>query len=695
MLPKRGPGGRQVSEGGTDMSVHGAVAAIQRRRRGVCLFCAAVSLSTTLADAQTTQPDLSTASLEDLMNVEVTSASRREQRAGDVPAAVYVITNDEIRRSGLTSVPELLRLAPGVEVARIDSSKWAVTIRGSNHRFSDKLLVLVDGRSVYTRQFSGVHWDTLNAMVEDIDRIEVVRGSGGAVWGANAVNGVINIITKSSADTQGPAIRASVGNDDHRSIAARYGGTRGATSYRVHVDSAQHPHTMLNESTRGEDDWATLNVGTRLDWHRGKDRVTAQADVVKSDANFRFNFPEGVVAPPLGWPVRVSANDLVRGSTLGRWTRDAGSGRTFEAQGFFEIADRDEEFQQYRSRTYDADLKYLARQGRHDLVSGIGFRETHERTDSAFVLAFTPEQPVLRVFNLFVQDEVRTVGDRLRLTGGVKLEHETLSGWGVQPTGRALWLISERQRVWGAVSRALRTPSVVNRTGRVNFTSFPGEAGLPVVISILGNPEYETEETLSVEGGYRFDRRPLSVDVTTFANHHKRLPTLEPLPPQVELTYGQPSIRVATQFANLMDADSRGVELAARWSSASWWRVDGTYTYFHFTAHLDPTSADERVIGDDSNAPNHQWSLRPAVTLGSRLDLNAMVLRVGRLAALEVPAYTRTDIRAAWKVTERWSVVVAGQNLFGDPHPEFAGAELVTTAMLIPRQINGRLLWKF
>jgi len=677
------------------MSLPGPVAPFPWRRRCVWVLVVAVSLSTSVAIAQTSQPDLTTASLEDLMNVEVTSASRREQRAADIPAAVYVITRDDIRRSGLTSVPELLRLAPGVEVARIDSSKWAVTIRGSNHRFSDKLLVLVDGRTVYTRQFSGVHWDTLNVMIEDIDRIEVVRGPGGAVWGANAVNGVINIITKSATETQGPAIRASLGNNDGRSVAARYGGTKDAMSYRVYVDSAQHPHTMLDESTAGEDDWTALKVGTRLDWHRGEDRVTAQADVARSDSNFRFNFPDGVVAPPLGWPLQLNPSDATRGSALARWTREAGNGRTFEAQGFFEITERDEGFQHYDSKTYDADLKYHARQGRHDLVSGVGFRETREHSDPTFALVFTPEPPPLRVFNLFVQDEVRTFGDRLRLTGGVKFEHETLSSWSVQPTGRALWSISDRQRVWGAASRAIRTPSVVNRFARVNFTSFPSESGLPIVVSILGNPDYQSEETFSVEGGYRFERRPLSLDVSLFANHHDRLPTLEPLPPQVELTYGRPSILVASRFANLMEADTRGVEIAGRWSSAAWWRIDATYTYFRFTPHPDPASTAETNARDDGNTPNHQWSLRPAVTLGTRVDLNATVLRVGRIASLEVPAYTRADVRAEWKVTGRWSLVFAGQNLFGDPHAEFAGAELATTPMLIPRQINGRLVWRF
>ncbi len=656
---------------------------------------AALLVFAATADAQSTDPDLSKISLEDLMNVEVTSVSRREQRAGDIPAAVYVITQEEIRRSGLTHVPELLRLAPGVEVARIDSSKWAVSIRGNNHRFSDKLLVLVDGRSVYTRQFSGVHWDTVRVMPEDIERIEVIRGPGGAVWGANAVNGVINIITKSSVDTQGPALRATVGANDHRSVAARYGGARGSTSYRVYLDSTQHPHTMLDESTAGEDDWTSFNIGTRVDWQGGKDRITAQADFVRSDSNFRFSFPAGLIAPPEGWPLRGSDTDAIRGSTMARWTRDIGTGRTVEAQGFFENARRNEEYQHYEGSTYDADLKFHVRQGRHDIVSGVGFRETHEGTDRTFALAFTPEIPVLRVFNLFVQDEVRLVGDRLRLTGGVKLEHETLSDWGLQPTGRVLWSISDRQRVWAAASRALRTPSVVNRAARVNFTSFPGESGLPVVISILGNPEYQSEETVSVEGGYRFDRRPFTVDIATFANHHDRLPTLEPLPPQVELTYGQPSVMVGTRFDNLLDADSRGVEVAARWASATWWHVAGTYTYFHFTPHLDPTSADQEAALGDGNSPGHQWSLRPAVTLGPKVDVSAMLLRVSRIRTLEVPAYTRADVRAEWKVTGRWSLVFTGQNLLGDPHAEFAGLELATTAMLIPRQINGRLLWRF
>jgi iron complex outermembrane receptor protein len=578
-------------------------------------------------------------------------------------------------------------------VARIDASKWAVTIRGQNHRFSDKLLVLVDGRSLYTREFSGVYWDAVNVLLEDIDRIEVVLGPGGAVWGSNAVNGVINIITKSSAETQGAFVRADLGTVDTGGVAGRYGGMAGAASYRVYFDAASRGHMNLDAATAADDGWSSLNGGARVDWTGGTDTVTLETDVVRTDSRYRFAFPDGVIAPPAGWPTVVEDADAVRASALGRWTREIGTGRSVTLQGFVDRMARQEEYQRYRAITVDGDAKFLARVGRHDLVTGGGVRQSQERVDGSFAVLFTPARVTLRIFNAFAQDELRLAGDRVRLTAGAKVEHDTLSGWNLQPTGRALWAFAPNQRLWGAVSRAVRTPSLASRYVRVNYTSFESDAGLPAVVSIFGTPDLGAERTVAGEAGYRIEWRHLSMDASVFVNHYDGLTTLEPIDPQVETTYGAPNLVVGWRQEGLLDVTSHGLQLAGRWSPLPWWHMDGAYSFYRVTPSPDPASRDETALSYDANAPRHQWSIRPALTLAPRIDVDAMVYHVGRLAALDVPAYTRVDARIEWKVTSRWSVALTGQNLFQDLHAEFGGRDSITTVSRVPRRILGRLTW--
>ncbi len=634
------------------------------------------------------------ASLEDLMNINVTFAARKEQRVAEVPAAVYVITQDAIRRSGMTSVPELLRLAPGVQVAHIDASKWAVSIRGFNKRWSDKLLVLVDGRTLYNRQFSGVYWDSVNLMIEDIDRIEVIRGPGGAVWGANAVDGVINVITKASEDTRGALVRASVGSQDEGSTALRYGGAFGRTSYRAHVDWQQRGHSMLEASVDAPDRWRALNGGVRLDWKADADRLMVDAGVQQVDANSFGAIIDGPTPPPGGWPTRLQDTDLNGGHTLARWTRTGVAGGSLEVQGFFERVDRRETVLRYRWTTGDVDAKYQTRRGHHDIVSGIGYRRTDDQFDGSFTVSVSPAKSELTIFNTFAQDEVRLAGDRLRLTLGAKVEHETLSGWGLQPTARMVWNFSTREHVWAAVSRARRTPARADRGLRVNAASFPGPAGLPIVIALMGNPEYETEKLTSAEGRFRFERPHVSFDLMTFYSHHEGTQTQEPVPPHVEVLNGRPALVMARQFTNFMDSDSGGVELTGRWSPARWWFVDATYGSFHLTPHPAASSLDEEAPHFDGRAPAHQWQIRPGFTIG-RLDGDIATSRVGALESFEVPAYTRVDARVEWRATPRVSFVVTGQNLSDDVHQEFGGLENATTLTLDPHRVTGKVTWRY
>ena len=646
------------------------------------------------ATAQQAGPDLVRASLEDLMNMQITSAGRKEQRAADVAAAVYVITQEQIRRSGATLVPELLRLAPGVQVARLDASKWAISIRGFNQRWSDKLLVLVDGRTVYTRLFSGVYWDTLNLFAADIDRIEVVRGPGASVWGSNAVDGVINIITKTAGETKGVVASAAVGSQGESTTGVRYGGEAGGAAYRADLQWQRHGHMLLDPTTPAPDEWSTVTGGFRLDRARASDRLTVQGQLTRAAGGLLGMLPEGPVAPANGWPPLEQRFATVRGYGLVRWSRTPAARGTLDLQAFVDTTDRDELGGQNRATTVDGEIRYHGVAAkRHDFVAGTGYRRTADRLDGTFFVSLMPERETLNVFNAFVQDEIRLRRDRVRVTVGAKVEHETYTGWGLQPTARVMWAPTGQQRVWAAVSQAVRTPSRVNRGLRFNSQSMPGEAGLPVVVSVFGNADYRAERITSVEAGYRVDRAAWALDLTTYAARHADLQTLEGFAPYVETTYGLPNVVVGTRLGNGMRADTHGVELSGRWRPVRWWHVDGSYTWFHFQSRFATTSTDFRT-GLDGDAPAHQWQIRHALSFGQALDVDLAIGRTGRLGNLQVPAYTRGDARVEWHVSRDWALALTGQNLIGAAHREFGGFETATTIALDPRRVTIGATWR-
>jgi iron complex outermembrane receptor protein len=663
-------------------------------RRAIVATMAGLCLARPVA-AQQAPPDLATASIEDLMNLQVVSAGRRSQRAMDVPAAVHVITADEIRRSGLTSVPELLRLAPGVQVARIDASKWAIAIRGFNKRWSDKLLVLIDGRSIYNRQFSGVHWDSVNLMVEDIDRIEVVRGPGGSLWGANAVDGVINILTRSSADSQGTFARVEAGSGDRASGAVRHGGLLRAATYRASLNWSRTGPTLQDDDTESPDGWHAVDAGFRLDWKAGRDEVMVQTGAQRVDAASFVARVDSPTAPAGGWQPRPFETGVSSGFALGRWTRSFEANRSFEAQAFIDGTVRDDVSWDHRWTTVDAEIKYQTPAGAgHHVLAGMGYRRTRDHFHGSFSVRITPDVADLSVFNAYGQDEWRLASSRVRLTLGAKVEHETFSGWGVQPTARLLWAPAEHQRVWAAVSRALRTPARADRGLRVNVASFPGERGLPVVVALMGNGGYRTENMTSVEAGYRVERRSLSMEAAVFTGRHEGLQTLEPIDPHVETTYGAPNLLVGQRFDNLMDAESRGIELTGRWNPRGWAHVDGSYVFFDVSSHPDAASRDPHAASYDGAAPRHQWQLRPGWSAGS-WTLDVAVQHVGGFDSREVPAYSRTDARVEWAPSRAWSLSLTGQNLFSTGHREFGGDDNATAVGLDPRRVIGRVAWRF
>jgi len=659
------------------------------------LLLGALMLSVAVpARAQTRPMDLSVATIEDLMNIEITSASRKEQRVEEVAAAVYVITHEDIRRSGMTSVPDLLRLVPGVQVAHINSNKWAVSVRGFNGLYSNKLLVLVDGRSVYNPLFAGVIWDTEDLMLEDVERIEVIRGPGAAVWGANAINGVINIITRPASDTAGLLVRAGAGTYERNNLAIRYGGTVGSGAYRAYAQLSTHGDSVGVSGADANDHWRSVTSGFRSDWTRGPNAYMVQGSVAAGEQRaLWFNLD-----PAAGLQDTSSVSSTQAGNVLGRWTRTRASGAALQVHSFVDIGHRGESIGDYQRQTVDLDADYHSALGRrHDLVVGGGYRYIAEAVRGGPGYSFDPSRVSESLFNAFVQDEIALAGRRVKVTLGAKFEHESDDGTTVQPTARVMWNINKRQHVWAAASRALRTPSLVDKGIRINFRPTPASAtSPPVFITALGNPAAQNERFISNEAGYRIDiASRIAIDVAGFIGRYQGLQTAEPSAPTVAFVDGRPVVHVSTVFDNLLDAQTRGGEITARATLTDAWQVDGSFSAFHLTPHLNAASHDPGAATFDGSAATFEWRGHSAMSLGPRVQADLLLFHVGSLRELGIPSYTRADARVEWKLTAPLSIAVQGQNLLGPAHAEFATGTTTLLSTQVPRSAALRLTWRF
>ena len=643
--------------------------------------------------AQGQVPDLSQVSIEDLLSIEVTSASRKQQRAADVAAAVFVITHEDIRRSGMTSIPDLLRLAPGVDVAQINSNKWAVSVRGFNGLYANKLLVLVDGRSVYNRLFSGVVWDAQDLLLDDIERIEVIRGPGAALWGANAVNGVINIVTKATVDTHGGLVRVDAGGWGEQA-AVRYGGTFGAGDYRLYSQWTGRDQSVLPSGTGADDASHSVTTGFRVDWAAQPGAFMLQGGFVAGTLRALFpNFNPQTAALE---PIAKDPSESQGGYLLGRWTHTRANGASLQVQSFVDVTSRQEPLGDYSRRVADLDVQYHSALGaHHDLVAGAGYRFVHEGLGGAVGISLVPPEGNSSLVTAFVGDEIALAGNRLAVTLGSQVQYDSDAGAGVQPTARVMWTAFPRQRLWASTSRALRTPSLSERRIRLDYPPVPTASGLPLVVTLRGNPAAETETFVDAEAGYRIEVGTIGwVTATGFVGRYDHLQTVEPGIPSIQFV-PSPYILVNTELSRLLGATTRGLEVVGHWAPVPAWHLEGSYTALRVTPHLDPTSRDPDAASEDGSAPGSQWQLRSALSLGPRATLNAALFHVGRLEQLDVAAYTRADINAEWQFTDRLSVTAIGQNLFHAAHAEFSGADPVVLTTQVARSASVRLRWTF
>jgi len=630
-----------------------------------CLFCVPPSAG---AQVPSSLPDLKQLSLEQLMNVEVTSVAKKEQRVAETAAAIFVITQEDIRRSGVTSIPEALRLAPGVEVSRIDANKWSIGVRGFGSRLSRSVLVLMDGRSVYTPLFAGVYWEIQDTLLEDIDRIEVIRGSGGTLWGANAVNGVINIITRSAAETQGLLITGGGGSEERGFGGLRYGGKIGQDfSYRLYGKGFSRDGQFTAHAS-DFDDWQSGQGGFRTDWNfTQSDSLTIQGDAYQGKSGQRTTV--STFSAPFLAVVRDDT-DFSGMNLLGRWRRTLSDTSNLAFQVYYDRTFRREPTFQERRNTVDFDFQHRFKiTGHQEFTWGLGYRYTRGDTQSMPTVVFSPPNRADNLVSAFVQDEIVLVENRLRLTVGSKFEHNDYSGFEFQPSARLLWTPAERHYLWASISRAVRTPSRVEEDLLLTATLSPI---VPTFARLSGNNSFEPEKVLAYEVGYRMqptDRS--SVDIAAFYNRHSDLLSLES-----GATFLEPPGNLILPFSidNKMTAQVYGIEVATDWRWLDWWRWRLSYSHLQLNLKKKPGSSDfttERST--EGSSPQNQVSLTSFIDLPGNLNLDGIFRYVDNLPGQNVGRYFNLDLRLGWHATKNVELSLVGQNLLQGHHAEWGG----------------------
>lgn len=627
-----------------------------------CIFLAPPAALPGQAQPRTPQ-DLKRLTIEELAQIEVSTASRRPERLSQTAAAVSILRDDDIRRLGVATLADAMRFADGVDVARSDSRTWAISTRGFNITTANKLLVLMDGRTVYSPLFSGTFWDVQDALFTDIDRIEIVRGPGGSIWGANAVNGVVNIITKDASATRGNVALLGTGTDDRLVAGARHGGAlRTGGSYRVY---GKYRHSTPERFASGEPAQDEIDFGQggfRLESRpEGRSRWFVQGDLYKGSE---------------GQPAIEADAQVTGANVLGRWTQSVGTSGRFQAQAYYDRTTRTVPAQFDETRhTFEFDTQHSVRLGqRHDVIAGGAFRVTHAKDTGSEGLFFVPEKRTDGLFSIFVQDEIGLHGDSTFLTLGSKFERNNLTGLEVQPTVRLRWSQGERETLWAAVSRAVRLPTRFDTDLRI----------VTPALAIAGSEAFESEEVVAYEAGYRAVPHPrLSFDVAMFVNRYDDLRSLE-----LPLTPGNPTV-----LQNMLNAVTSGTEVTATLQANPRLRLHGAYAFLYKNLSLDEGSRDLTGGTPEGNDPSHRLTLRTHVDLSRAFELDGMFRYMGERPSPAVPAYAELDLRLGWNATPALELSLIGQNLLNERRREF-GAE-APTRVVFGRGVYARSIWRF
>jgi iron complex outermembrane receptor protein len=659
---------------------------LTRRSRALSLV-GLLTLSAVAAHAA--ERELVELSLEELMDEPVTSVSKKETRLGDSAAAVTVITPEDLRRLGITSIPEALRLVPGFDVARIDGHHWAVSSRGFNQQFANMLLVLVDGRSVFTPTFGGVQWNMQDFSLADLERIEIIRGPGASLWGANAVNGVVNIITRRASDTRGAVISAAAGNEDQPSIEARYGGSAGeALSYRVYSRYFDREGLRTAGPNGRTDDWSTARVGFRADWQPDNTRSA----VLQSDY---FSMDNRSAVSGILWEPPYSYSEIRNASAssfnvLGRYTQSLSDVSHVSVQAYIDTYWRISESRD----TFDLQLEHRFAVGsRNDLQWGVSYRTTSDSLELWDAATVDPVRSSQDLVTAFLQDEITLLPQKLRLTLGTKLEHHDYTGLEVQPTIRMLWNAAEGRTLWASASRAVSTPPRFYNDGRLATGVIQPEGSLPIQMAIMPNRDLKAQRLNAYEIGARTEAgENVSLELATFYNSYDRVY----IPVQEAFVFEPtpvPHLLLPLRWQAVAEYASYGAEAVVNYRPAHQWRLTGSYSWLHLRGKGHQLF--------DRASPAHQVAVRSYATLSPRFELNTSLAWVSSIdsmmldtSTIRIPAYLRLDAGVVFHATPSLEVGVWGKNLSDANHAEINSLE-TTGVTQIPRSVLVRMIKRF
>jgi len=653
-----------------------------------------------------TVSELTELSLEELMEIEVTSVSKKTEKLSETAAAIYVITKEDIKRSGATTIADILRMVPGIEVAQVNSNMWAVTSRGFNGRYANKLLVLIDGRSVYTPQFSGVYWDVQNIMLENIERIEVIRGPGAAMWGANAVNGIINIITKNAKDTQGWFISTGGGNEEKGFGNIRYGGKikKEDIYYRVHAKYFKKDSFVNASGEDMQDQWYMLRGGFRIDWNLSdNDNIMLSGDIYDGKSSELVNIPSYI-------PLKsyVDKKDISGANILGRWEHTLSDTSKTTLQIYYDWTKRKSilplELALYGYnreyiedvKTFDIDFQHQFRLSKHqEILWGLGYRLINDYfMDDEFAISIEPDERHYDILSAFIQDEITLIKERLKLIIGSKFEHNDFTGYEIQPNIRLVFKPSKKQTLWCAVSRAVRTPSRYENDA-VSVIQEVNMINIPVIKVIVGSNDLKSEELIAYELGYRLQPIEIvSISIATFYNMYDNLRTFEKGTPYTVNYMGFPSIVIPFKGANKMEGKTYGIEIATNYQLLKWWRIYTTYSFLQMQLNLDRDSTDIYSESIEDKSPHNKFSIRSAMNIGKNVIFDTAIFYVDNVAAFNIGNYFNLNVYLGWKPKKNLELSIVGLNLL-DEHPEFKSDFMLTPLTEIQRSIYGKITWRF
>ena len=660
------------------------------------------------AEAET--EELIELSLEELLQVTVTTAARKPQSLSSTPAAIFVVSQEDIQRSGARTIPDILRMVPGIQVQQVDASSWAVTARGSNGIFANKLLVLMDGRTVYSPMFSGVRWDRQDTDLASIDRIEVIRGPGAAMWGANAVNGVINIITKHTRETEGFEADAAVSSLTSIETTARWGGGVGDgfhyRAYGKYFDRNGYAPEVNGDSY---DDWDMWRIGGRFDWSvNPNDEITLIAEAY--DGSVGDNILQNSVAPPYQTSTNIS--DEASGQfALVSWNRILSDSSDFQLKMYVDHAERDQIAPEEALDTVDVDFQHHFKFGsRHDLVWGLGLRHAEDETTGSETISLVPESRIQRQYSGFIQDEIRLYQEKLYLTVGTKVEKNSFSQSNTEwsPNVRLSWLMNDTNTVWASIAKAVRTPSRIEQDGRILGIVEPPFSGMntfpvPFALTINGNPLLDSEEVIAYELGYRAQpSKSMTVDIAFFFNDYKDIRTLvsqgvfcQPagLPISDPACFFGPIdyAEMPLLMMNQIDQDTKGMEISMTYGINDWWRIHGAYSYLK----IDGSDQSNLAVNAGEDSPEHQLSVRSSMNINRATDFDLWMRYVDELKIQNVDSYVTLDARLNWSISDAWQVSFAGRNLLESSHLEFREEFGLNQVVEIEREFIAELRWQF